>query len=151
MSEALNDLAAYLKDQSALNALTSHSVAPGALVDGQTYCEIVPWDLSSRRAALPNGWGRREAKPPEAFIFLHSSCRKAQGGVIMGLERGRWTFRPAILSLPSTGNYFIPLQEAWAETLCRLSAKTLDPLIQFRPSSEVDPIHRPGLREIKLW
>jgi|GEM_PF-2888757 len=135
MPSPLQVIGQFFENDALELGLRQMAVARSDLVPGRVYCHVVPWKTPLIQKRLFKGFSSSKElpQPPTATLLISPITNRFRSSVSMYRRESAWHFRPEICKSPDSDGFFVPIEEAWAEVLCRLVSRTIDPLLQFTP------------------
>ncbi len=135
MLNPLQEIGHYFENDALDHMLRQMAVAQSNLAPGCVYCHVVPWKAPLRPKRCSSGFSSsvNKPQPPTATLLLSPITNQFRSAVSMYRRGGAWHFRPEICKSLDSDGFFVRIEGAWAEVLCRLVSQTIDPLLQFAP------------------
>lgn len=126
-------VAQYLDGFIPFESLRAFEVRPQDLRHQHVYCSVSPPFPDTPKRIHPSGfWSGGVPRPSYAKLFIGPLQSDPQSSVSLSRKLATWQIEPSIGAIHYPTHVIVEVSSAWAEVLCRLAFKALNPLLFFK-------------------
>lgn len=130
-------VAQYLDGGISFESLRKFEIQPADLRPQHIYCTVSPPLPDTPKRGDPAGFSSGGAPQPSwAKLFIGPLTNDVQASVYLSRRCHKWALGPSHGTLGDSKHIIVEITSAWAEVLCRLVFRTVNPLLFFKSTVE---------------